>query len=218
MWPYGWKCMILGGKWCIVLFCYFFFFIDGCSRSKRILQSSKKTEKKSMKIMKSKEKEADFFLLQTSAHCTSTDPGRSEEKCSYIFSAQWILLTHELGVKCAVQFSCRSSLQIWHQTIMGQGWIPGQDILFCFWLTSGFAFHVMPIKLFGLLTEAGVLAAFSKTLDIPSWIILMPRNPENSSGTDFQAFHLWVASRNAWPEICGLLGICSLTRISNNIT
>lgn len=79
-------------------------------------------------------------------------------------------------------------LQMWYQTVMGQGWNPGQDILFCFWLTSGFAFHVMPIKLFGLLTEAGFSAAesfqqlFSKPLDIPSWIILMPRNPENSSG------------------------------------
>lgn len=168
-----------------------------------------------MKIMKSKAKEADFFLLQTSS--------RSEEKRSCIFSAQWILLTQELGVKCAVQFSCRSLLQMWYRTIMGQSWIPGQDILFCFWLTSGFAFHVMPIKLLSLLTEAGFSAAesfqqlFSKTLDIPSWIILMPRNPENSSGTDFQAFHLWVASRNAWLEICRLLGIRSPTRISNNI-
>lgn len=70
------------------------------------------TSKKNLKIIESKAKKADYFLLQTSAHCTLTDPSRSEGKCSYIFNAQWILLTHELGVKCAVQLSCRSSLQM----------------------------------------------------------------------------------------------------------
>lgn len=81
-------------------------------------------------------------------------------------------------------------------------------VVFCFWLTTVLLFKWCPLN--SLLTEAEFSSAesfqqlaiklFSKTPDFPSWILLVPSNPKNSSGTDFQDTHLRVARRNVWLE------------------